>query len=201
MPTATDLGCPTCARSNPPVMERLTDTGSGYSCSHGHRFMDTGELMAAQPSKMPLPKKAPVRMLPGYVKTEIFIPGNLKQALDSKFGDRLDATLVAICTTLMDPGAFVLSSEDVEQMSKYVAGKRVRHGSELLGEVFAIFQERTNLREQLEKKESVSFSGGLMVRPSPETLAALKQIAANNGKSASQIAGECLETAVKNNWL
>lgn len=201
MPTATDLGCPTCARSNPPVMERLTDTGSGYSCSHGHRFMDTGELMAAQPSRMPLPPKAPVRMLPGYVKTEIFIPGNLKQALDSKFGARLDATLVAICTTLLDPGAFVMSSEDVGQMSKYLAGKTVRHGSELLGEVFSIFQERANLKEQLEKKETTSFSGGLMIRPSSETMESLKKIAVNQGKSASQIAGECLEVAIKNGWI
>jgi hypothetical protein len=154
-----------------------------------------------QPPKMPLPAKAPVRMLPGYVKCEICIPGNLKQALDSRFGVRLDATIVAICTSLMDPGAFVMSSEDVGQMAKYFSGKNVRHGTELMGEVFSIFQERANLKEQMEKKETTSFTGGLMVRPSPETLAALKKIASNNGKSASQVAVECLENAVKNEWL
>lgn len=177
------------------------NTGSGFRCSKGHVYNDTGELMAMQPPKMPLPAKAPVIMLPGYVKTEIAIPGNLKTALESKFGVRLNATIVAILTTIMDPGAFVMSSEDVGQISKYFAGKNVRHGADLVGEIFSIYQERQNLKEQVEKKESVSFSGGLMVRPSPETLAALKQIASTNGKSASQVAAECLETAVKNSWL
>ncbi len=168
MPTATDLGCPQCAAGG--AHERIMDTGSGYSCSKGHKYADTGELLASQPPRMPLPQKAPVRMLPGYVKTEIYIPGNLKTALDSKFGARLDATIVAICTTLMDPGAFVMSSEDVGQMAQYFNGKKVRHGTELLGEVYSVFQERANLKESLEKKDTVSFSGGLMVRPSPETL-------------------------------
>lgn len=199
MPTATDLGCPQCATSG--AHERLMDTGSGYSCSKGHRYNDTSELLAAQPPKMPLPPKAPVRMLPGYVKTEIFIPGNLKTALDSKFGVRLDATIVAILTTLMDPGAFVMSSEDVDQVKKYFGGKSVRHGAELMGEIFSIYQERQNLKDQIERKESVSFSGGLMVRPSKDTLDALKQIASTNGKTASQIAAECLENAIKNNWI
>jgi len=103
-------------------------------------------------------------MLPGYVKCEIYIPGNLKTAIDSKFGVRLDATIVAILTSLMDQGAFVMSSEDVGQMAQYFSGKKVRHGSELLGEVFSIFQDRANLKESLERKDTVSFSGGLMVR-------------------------------------
>jgi predicted HicB family RNase H-like nuclease len=199
MPTATDLGCPTCAAGG--THERLMDMSPGYQCTKGHRFNDTAELYAMQPPRMPLPPKAPVRMLPGYVKAEICIPGNLKQALDAKFGIRLDATIVAICTTLMDPGAFVISSEDVGQMAKYFSGKNIRHGAELTGEVYSIFQERQNLKEQMEKKENVSFSGGLMVRPTPETLAALKKVASANGKSASQIAAECLETAVKNEWI
>jgi predicted HicB family RNase H-like nuclease len=198
-PTATDLGCPQCAAGG--ISERVMQTGTGFKCSKGHEYHDTGELMAMQPKRMPLPPKAPVIMLPGYVKTEIAIPGNLKTALESKFGVRLNATIVAILTSIMDPGAFVMSSEDVAQMGKYFSGKNVRHGAELMGEVFAIFQERANLKEQLERKESVSFSGGLMVRPSPETLAALKQVASTNGKSSSQVAAECLDTAVRNNWL
>jgi predicted HicB family RNase H-like nuclease len=101
----------------------------------------------------------------------------------------------------MDQGAFVMSSEDVGQMAQYFNGKKVRHGSELLGEVYSIFQECANLKDSLEKKDTVSFSGGLMVRPSPETLAALKRIATNNSKSAGQIAAECLEVAVKNGWI
>jgi len=199
MPTATDLGCPTCAAGG--IHERLMDMSPGFSCSKGHRFNDTSELLSMQPPRMPLPQKAPVRMLPGYVKAEIFIPGNLKTALDSKFGVRLDATIVAILTSLMDPGAFVMSSEDVGQISKYFNGKNIRHGGELVGEIYSIYQERANLKEALEKKETVSFSGGLMVRPSPETMEALKKIAANNQKSASQIATECLEMATKNGWI
>jgi hypothetical protein len=199
MPTASDLGCPTCAASG--VHERLMDNGGGYSCSKGHKFNDTGELLSMQPPRMPLPQKAPVRMLPGYVKAEIFIPVNLKTALDSKFGVRLDATIVAILTSLMDPGAFVMSSEDVGQIARYFNGKNIRHGGELVGEIYSIYQERANLKEQLEKKEAVSFSGGLMVRPSPETMDALKKVAANNQKSASQIATECLEMATKNGWI
>ena len=199
MPTATDLGCPNCAVSG--VQARVMDTGSGYSCEKGHKFADTGELMAMQPPKMPLPKKAPVRMLPGYVKMEICTPGNLKTAMEQRFGERIDATMVAIRTTLMDSGSFVMASEDVGQVAKYLGGKNVRHGGELVGEVFSIFQERNNLKEQIEKKDTTSFNGAIMVRPAPDALEALKKIAANQGKSVSQLATECLETATKNGWL
>lgn len=199
MPTATDFGCTQCAAKG--IHVRVMQNGTNFSCANGHIYNGTDELYASNPPKMPLPAKAPVIMLPGYVKTEIAIPGNLKTALESKFGARLNATVVAILTAIMDPGAFVMSSEDVGQISKYFAGKSVRHGADLVGEIFSIYQERQNLKDQVEKKESVSFSGGLMVRPSPETLAHLKQVASANGKSASQVAAECLETAVKNSWL
>ena len=175
------------------------DTGSNYSCSKGHIFNDTGEISGAK--RMPLPPKPVVRMLPGYVKMEIFVPENLKQALEAKFGVRVDATIVAICTSLMDPGAFVMSSEDVNQLKAYLGGKAVRHGSELMGEVFSIYKSLSDAREELEKKQSLSFSGGLMLRPSPEAIVALKQAAANQNRTVSQVATELLENASKNNWL
>lgn len=198
-PIATDLACPQCSAGG--ISERVMQTGTGFKCSKGHEYHDTGELLSMQPARLPLPQKAPIRMLPGYVKTEIFIPGNLKTALDSKFGVRLDATIVAILTSLMDPGAFVMSSEDVGQIAKYFGGKNIRHGGELVGEIFSIYQERANLKEQLEKKEATSFSGAIMVRPTPDALDALKKVATNNGKSVSQIAAECLEMATKNGWI
>ena len=199
MPTVTDLACPTCAAGA--VMERLTDTGSGYRCSKGHQFNDTGELLAMQPKLMPLPEKAPVRMLPGYVSMEIFVPANLKQALNAKFGKRVDATLVAICTTLLDPGAFVMSSEDVNQLKQYFGGKAVRHGAELLGEVFSIHKENADLKDQVKEKQSTSLVGSLVLRPSPETLAALRSTAEARKLTVSKIATDCLDSAAQNGWM
>lgn len=143
--TVTTMGCPLCAANKieAPLTTRIGQFG--YRCSRvsEHFFQDTDELMAMNPPKLAPPPAAPVSKLPKIGETimQVRLPEAVVGALSERFGNTLEATLVAALRTLGLPGSFLVDGEVANQISQR-AGQKIADGQKLLGVVSELRQAK-----------------------------------------------------------
>jgi hypothetical protein len=179
-------------------------------CENGHTFQDTEALQSRNPKpiagmKIPTPPKAPTNTLEVRFK----VHPKFKEALDQRFGDRLEATMPALLSCILDPAAFFIAGEDAEMMSRALGGEKIKDGKSITGKFFALSEELKNLKAENESlKKSVGSAAavkngdnGIMVSIDPDTMTKLTAKAVQRKQTEAGVIADTMWFALKENWL
>lgn len=208
MPQVHNLACPLCLLENKGENPIMTQQGKlGHFCKNDHTF-DNDVLMTARPMTNPPPQPGP-KIQPGMVKFEVSIHENDLNALKTRFGARLPATAAAILKALLDPGAFIVGGEDVQNIFERI-GKKIGDSQTLVGVLWELDQARiesqnavNNLRTSTPQTVQLATPGqaGLFIEPAESVMTALREVAKTREQTPEAVVADVLDRATKNEWL
>ena len=209
MPTH-PIACPECDKVGNTVPLHTEPGRYEIFCENGHTFKDTEDLQARNPRqisgmKNPAPTKAPSNTLEVRFK----VHPKFKEALDQRFGDRLEATMPALLACILDPAAFFIAGEDAEMMSRALGGEKIKDGKSITGKFFALTEELKTLKAENESlKKSVGSAKavkngdlGITVSLDPITALKLTEKAKQRGQDEAGVIADTMWYALKENWL
>jgi len=139
------MACPRCASTGDKESRMFSRADQGYYCLKGHKWNDYDELMSMGPEKMPF--KGIVARQDGWEKLPVSLPGSVKKDLETKFGDKLEATIRAVLETLSQSKCLMVPEEDLKRLNDHT-GMDLKNSSQLVGAVYSLKQTTTNLEEQ-----------------------------------------------------
>lgn len=208
---ASGFGCPTCHASGKGLVALVTG-GMGFSCSNGHKFNDTEELLAMNPPAMPVAAKMKPKR-DNLVEYKIEIPDKLMAALRAKFTEHLDGAVEAILGSILDNDCFIVSGLDLDRL-KERTGTRIKNSATLIGIVTALKQEAVEAKKDLELfKSSVPTSAPGADAPAsgdavPVTLqipvddfVTIRSKAQFNSQSVGQYMMAVISNGLQNSWF
>lgn len=208
MPQVHNLACPTCLKEKGEETPLMTQQGQlGHFCKNQHVFDNEG-LSTARPMKVPPPQPGP-KMQPGMVKFEVSLHENDLNALKSRFGARLPATAAAILKALMDPGAFIVGGEDVQNIFERI-GKKIGDSQTLVGVLWEQEQAKVeaqntvnSLRTSTPQTIQLATPGksGIFIEPAESVMTALREVAKTREQTPEAVVADVLDRATKNEWL
>ena len=148
----TEFGCPDCKQSTGQSVQIIANGGS-LTCGRGRSWGDTQAFLSRNPLaefKVEMPKNLPQE---GHAPLTISIPIQLKEHLQTNYGEKLSATLTGVLSQL-STNSIVISDGDLERLGMgHILGKRPANSSELVGLIYAKVCEATDAK--LEKDEAV----------------------------------------------
>lgn len=140
------LACPRCDTTG--TESRLfAKEGVGYYCVglNAHSWKDYDALMNMNPRKLVF--KGIVARQEGWEKLPIDMPGSVVRDLQSKFGDKLQATVRAVLETLSQSKSLMVPEEDLKRLNDHL-GLDLRNSAQLVGAVYSLKTTNANLEEQ-----------------------------------------------------
>lgn len=193
----TNQGCPECRDQGlGDVPLEYRDGEFGAHCKNGHTFNDTADLRARNPKILPIrAAQAPKAPVPGLVTIEVKLPEKLRDALTNRFGDKLNASLPHFLNALLDPGAFIITGEDVKNISSK-AGVEIKNSQALAGVVYSMKQDIDNLNQKVKTLEASrgngagevkSPTGGFTINFTPEYVGFLREKAVTRQESVEEL--------------
>jgi hypothetical protein len=198
--------CPGCRISGSKV-HLLAKLGEGFVCEAGlHKYNDTEQLRMMNPELVKLPPPPP-KIQEGRVSMQISVPTTLRDALTSKFGVKLEPSVTAILSCLLEPDAYVVSGVDQQRISQ-LAGKIVRNSIEL----YSAFYEKNyiyeEMKKEVEKYKAIGSSRQVAEDPSAvkvsiptDVVDDVKSKAGFNNMAIGDYIATVLQFAVKNGWV
>lgn len=207
----TNEPCPDCrdeGKGDVPLEYR--DGEFGAHCRNGHKLPDMSEIKARNAGYKSLPiraAQAPKAPIPGLTTMEVKLPSKLKDALVSRFGDRLEASLPFFFGALLDPGAFIISGADAQDISGK-AGVEVKNSQQLAGAIYSLKQDADNLNQKVKTLEASrgngefkAPTGGFVVKFSGEDVAILTEKAKLRQESVEELIYDVVTYAAEKGML
>jgi hypothetical protein len=140
------MACPKCAAAGDKESRMFSRADAGYYCLKGHKWNDYDELMAMGPEKMTF--KGIVARQDGWEKFPISMPGSVLKDLQTKFGDRLEATLRAVLETLSQSRCLMVPEEDLKRLNEHT-GMDLKNATQLVGAVYSLKTSKAKLEESV----------------------------------------------------
>lgn len=196
-----DIACPDC-----PIDVRLFQHPGdrAIKCANGHTFRDTEELQARNPRQLPaIVRKA---HQPNYETIPVSIPKLVKQNLEKKYGDRLEASIGAMLAVMTQPGAFVVAEDDAHRISELL-GAKVNNGQMLYGLIFSLNREKVESVDRVQSLEKARAAGqpaqvqGFSLDFPQNIKDMIYQRAANLGQTPEEYLKTNLAMAIENYWF
>ena len=154
------LACPLCDRVGV-TSELYADVpGTRVSCESGnaaHVWNDALELRQLQPRSIQLPKKVEAPQA-GYVRFEVRVPESTQKALETKYGEAMQATVSSLLQAAGEPEMMVLGSADLDRISQRL-GKHPGSSAELFGMIFQLGEEIKTLNNDKHEMEQQTAHG------------------------------------------
>ena len=185
----------------------LANEGSGFQCENGCKFVDNDELLNSDPIKVQL-GKPPAKVQPGTVSIPVLVPSELKDRLQARFGDKLNASVSSLLGVMLDGDAFVVCGPEQLTIAKLL-GSQVKNSVELSSEVGKIIVERDDARkkcEELEKrtgggKPMVLAEGTYRVILDKKVSDLVKERAKENNATPAEWMASAMAVILNNGWL
>lgn len=196
----TEYGCPLC-------QAQIVASSGSLQCSKdpGHRWNDTAEFIKAGPKKLFTVAAATFAPQTSHVPVKVLIPMGVKQALESKLGDKMDATVAGVLA-MMAEGEILMIPESDLQRYKERLGKRPESASELFGMVYALSLqaedaklEATNARQDIKAYEGLA--PGRVVIDLGDQFQPTMEKARSAEEPLKVFVERNLRTALENNWF
>lgn len=144
-----EYSCPLC---KPEKSQILANMGELVCEKNGqHKWNDTQAFLALGPT-MDF-AKAPVKAQPpsNYVPMKVLLPPGMKEALEAKYGDKLDATLTSILMQMHEGNVLIVGQTDLERIGGPQGfGKVPENSGELFGMIFSKQQEVEESKQMAE---------------------------------------------------
>lgn len=141
----TEFSCPTCKRTTGTAVQVVANMGK-LSCPKGHTWADTADFYSENPImefKVEVPKNLPQQ---NHTPLTISVPLPLKQHLESTYGEKLSATVVAVLSQL-SVNSMVISDGDLQRLSERL-GARPKNPGELIGLIFSKTCEAEDAKQE-----------------------------------------------------
>lgn len=151
-PAKLEYSCPTCKRESGQLNQMIASSQQLVCAVNlNHVWSDTQSFLALRPTmdfKVAAQVFAPQQ---GHVEVKVLIPPRVKDALESKWGVRLNPTVAGVLEVLAEGEALMLSQGDVEKLklSEFL-GSKPGSSAELCGQVYALRQEITEAKNEAE---------------------------------------------------
>lgn len=202
----TGLACRLCYNNsgNQTIVHIMAKEGTGFECEGGHKFIDNEELMASNPVRVQLPKQ-PEKVQPGTIEFKIMITSQLRDRLQERFGAKLNSSIGALLSVLLDGDAFVVSGVEQVNISN-ILGKEVRNSIELSAHAGQLKVERDEARkeaDELKKKTGgkTLVDGGFLVKFDEKISNAVRDRAQQSGVSIPEYLSSAYAMMINNGWL
>lgn len=181
--------------------------GAGMRCQNGHVHADMDALLARKPQTVATAVAKPLP--PGWTALQVHMPPDMANAAIQRFGARLDESLRSMVGVMLDPEAFVVLGQHVQEIGAKT-NQKPKNAQQLLGLLFAMKQELAETKGELEKlresRKQTSAYGSMSgdevtIKPDQQVLAAVKAKADKLNKTVPKFITEFLEFAVKQGWI
>lgn len=143
---ATGMLCPDCSAQSGRSVELIQGSDHRLQCPNGHRFDDMADLMARNPGRVQRPARVQPPP-PTSCVVQFHTSANMKQALDNRFGERLEPTLEAICMQMLDPDAILVGGEEMKKI-RGLARREVKSARHLDAFVSEVTRELADTRAE-----------------------------------------------------
>jgi hypothetical protein len=158
----TGYSCPNCKKQTGDLNEVLADNGK-LACSkfpEKHSWGDHSDFLDAGPTvdfAQEKQKPAPQR---NHTSVNVSVPVPVMNALQNRYGDKMDATLSGQLAVLAEGETMILSDSDVQRMSQHLPS-RPKNGSHLVGMIFSMYSEIAEAKKMAEDatKDLKAFEG------------------------------------------
>ena len=183
----------------------LAKEGTGFECERGCKFIDNEELLASDPIHVKLAKPAP-KVQEGSVSMAIMVPSELRDRLQQRFGDKLNASMVSLLGVMLDGDAFVVCGPEQLNICK-ILNSKVRNSIELSSEIGRIAVERDDAKakcQELEKKAGTTgpmADGAFRVNLEKDVAEMARTKARENSMPISEWMSSAMGVILRNGWL
>jgi hypothetical protein len=197
--------CYDASGENRDVVHVLAKEGSGFECERGHKYIDNEALMASNPLKVKLAKPAE-KVQEGSVSLQVMVHSQLRDRLQQRFGDKLNASVASLLQVFLDPNAFVVCGPDQDAVEK-IFQEPVRNSIELISKVGKLSVERDDAKREAEdlKKKNVGGAplseNAFKLTVEKEVADGIREKARQNGMSPAEFISSAVSVAVKNGWF
>jgi hypothetical protein len=196
------MACPKCAVQGEPKSRLFSRPDSGYYCLKGHRWLDWDELMSMDPQKLEF--KGLTARQDGWEKLTIEMPGSVLKDLQSKFGEKLAATLRSVMDILTQVRYLIVPEEDIKRLQEHT-GAELRNSSQLVGAVYSLKTTNANLEEA--NRLLKANRGGRPISPTAMAIEfgdmadTILQKAADWNQEPSEVVADVMRKHIENGWL
>jgi hypothetical protein len=213
--------CPLCTDVESKLIQIAGQQMIVCETNGAHRWRDTAEqnpldsvtaldqIRALNPKPL---SSLPKREAPQANREPLTFPihKQLKADLEAKFGDKLNATLAAMCQLLLDPHAFAVDGENAKRMKELFPGQKISDGGTLYGLLFAQARELEEFRETEKERErqrllkgeaSPASPSDIVLRMPADVRQRLQARAAELGKTPDALICEQMPFWLDNGWL
>lgn len=199
--------CPDCNTDDAVLLVKGGRDGIICTKNPGHRWQDLGELRARNPRTIKAAPKVNPRATDGVVQLSILVHHTLKQQLESRFGNKLDVTLSALCGSLLDADAYVVPGPIASEISE-AAGRAVKHAAALLGTLKEAIKAAADWKEQAEQAtkggvgtQNMQLAPGQVVVTLGPIMKDLKTKAESQGLSLEEMLANVIYQGFQNQWF
>jgi hypothetical protein len=207
-PRKLEYSCPICKQQSGATNQIMaSDMRLVCTANPSHAWSDTQSFLDLQPTmefKVAAQVFAPQQ---GHVEVKVLIPPRVKDALELKWGARLNPTVAGVLEVLAEGEALMLSQGDVEKLklSEFL-GSKPGSSAELCGQVYALRQEITEAKNEAEnaRKDVAAYENHSPGRVVID-ISSFQQGAVEKARDANMPVKIWIETnlknAIENSWF
>jgi hypothetical protein len=201
----TEFECPQCSKKTGASVQVVANAGE-LSCPNGHRWNDTMGFLNENP-RMVFKVQQIIAQQANRTPLTISVPIKLKADLETKYGDKLAATVTAILNQMNEGTGMMIPQTDVERLQEsHVLGKKFNNSSELVGLIYAKTCEADDAKAERDTavadlKAYEGLSVGRVVVDLGDQYLAAKAKAADASTPLKIWAEQNLKTAIESNWF
>ena len=207
MPTIrTGYSCPSCKRASGDTNEIVAE-GRLLKCSKvpEHQWNDLQTFIDLKPKIEFQQEQAKAAPQAGHVPMTVTLPPRIKNAIQSKYGDKADATVAGVLSMLAEGEVLVIGEIDLQRIAS-ILRERPKNGSHLFGMLVALSEEIKEAKVNSEAAaKDVQAYQGLSVGRVLIDLGSQFQNATQRAQAENLPTGEFVRRAVvnglENNWF
>lgn len=140
------LACPTCFQIDKTLVA-LVCSPTKAQCPKGHSFDDMIALREMNPPTVE-DAKLSRPIVPGDAVMQVRVSSQVRDALQGKYGDRLEATISSLLGVMTDARAFVMTSGHIDRVFE-LTQQKVSNGQALTGLIFTLATEKQAAEERV----------------------------------------------------
>ena len=202
----TGYSCPSCKRVTGDTNEIVAE-GRILKCSkvEEHQWADMQDFLDLRPQiEFKMEQQKSVNQ-PNHTPITVNVPVRVKNSIQSRFGDKADATVAGVLSMMAEGEVLVVGETDLHRLAT-ILKERPKNGSHLYGMVYALTEEIKEAKQlseaavkDLKAYEGMSV-GRVVVNLEDQFANASDRARAENMPLAVWVS-RCLKNGLENSWF
>ena len=198
--------CPLCKRQTGDTNEVVADSGR-LRCSKvdAHQFPDMSDFMDMRPTLDFKQEQPRPQAQPGHVPLTVRVPLSVKNAIDSKYGDKADGIVAGILLMMAEGECLVVRDTDLARIAT-VLPEKPKDSSHLFGMMMALKFELDEAKQaaELAAKEVKAYEGmspAMVMVNLGDQYGAARQRAEAENQPVKIFLEKAVRNGLENNWF